>query len=280
MPANEESRAFWDSRAAVWNRRATAMASVADVYGLPPLNRLNLVPGDRVLDIGCGPGVTTLAIADLVGPEAEVFGVDISPAMIEAAEARAAAATAPNVRFIVADAQTEALGAGFDALYSRFGLMFFADPAAAFSKLGAALRPGGRFATAVWASVELNPWAVLPTVAAAQVLGTEPRVAGPGEPGPFSLADPTLVEKLLKGAGFNTITNDPVNGTREFGTDTADADVRALVEVGPLSEEFLAADAGTQKSIVDAILDAFAPYESESGWSVPGVARCVTAVRG
>ena len=181
---------------------------------------------------------------------------------------------------MVADAQTGALGTGFDAVYSRFGTMFFADPAAAFSNIGATLHPGGRFAAAVWGPIEDNPWMFLPTMAASQSLGSVPVIPGPGEPGPFSLADPALVEKLLSGAGFNSITNDVVEGTREIGADTAADDVRALLEVGPLSEVFLAVDAAEQERAVAAVLEILEPHKTETGWSVPGVARCITAIRG
>ena len=112
--------------------------------------RLALKPGDRVLDIGCGTGSTTLALAAIVGPGGKAVGVDIAPAMVLAAQRNAAAAGVEHAEFIAADAQVDTLGAAdFDAAYSRFGVMFFADADAAFANIHRSMRSGGMLAAMV-----------------------------------------------------------------------------------------------------------------------------------
>ncbi|HVE95012.1 MAG TPA: methyltransferase domain-containing protein [Acidimicrobiales bacterium] len=280
MTDNIEMREYWDRRAELWDRRATALEGASDPYGESALMKLNLQPGERVIDIGCGPGAATITIAGLVGPKGEAVGIDISTEMIKAAEARAKLAGVDNTKFVVADAQTDPLGTGFDAVFSRFGVMFFPDPAAAFTNIVAALHPGGRLAAMAWGPVGANPWMFLPTMTAAQVLGADLPLPDPGAPGPFSLADDTLVDDLLTRAGFRDINIDVVEGKREIGDVPGVNDVRVLLETCPLAEPFLAADDDTQQRVIDALTEAFAPYKTDGGWAVPGMARCITAVRG
>src|SRR5690349_19154631 len=126
--SESNEREFWDRRAEAWERRADSLGTPSDAYGIPAMGALPGAPGERVLEIGCGPGTTAVELAERVGPSGEVVAVDISPAMVAAATRRAAAAGITNVRFEAADAQTADLGGPFDAAYSRFGVMFFADP--------------------------------------------------------------------------------------------------------------------------------------------------------
>jgi SAM-dependent methyltransferase len=272
-------RDFWDRRAEAWERRADSVSAMSDAYGIPAMDALHVEPGERVLEIGCGPGATAVELAARVGASGEVVAVDISTAMIAAATRRAAAAGVTNVRFEAADAQTADLGGPFDAAYSRFGVMFFADPPAAFANIGSALRPGGRFACAVWSQLGDNPWMFVPTLAAAPVLGTELAIPGPGEPGPFSLADPDHVRTLLAGAGFVDITVDPIAGSRLITDATRDDDVLALLEVGPLGGAYASADEAQRSAAVAAVLAAIEPFREDAGWRLPGSALKVTARR-
>jgi SAM-dependent methyltransferase len=216
-------------------------------------------------------------LATRVAPDGEVVGIDISPAMVAAATRRATAAGVSNVRFLAANAQTESLGAAFDAAYSRFGVMFFADPIAAFANIGRSLRPGGRLACAVWGALTDNPWMFVPTLAAGPVMKAELTIPGANEPGPFSLADVERVTEVLNEAGFADINVQTIQGSRLITTAIADGDVRTLLEVGPLSEAYETADNDTRQAAVDAVLAAIEPFRDPDGWRLPGAAHIVTA---
>jgi SAM-dependent methyltransferase len=276
---DSEQRDFWDRRADAWERRTDALNLFTDTFGRPPMDALRLAPGERVLDIGCGPGTTALELAARVAPGGEAVGVDISPAMVAAATRRATTAGVTNARFVAADAQTDDLGSGFDAAYSRFGVMFFTDPAAAFVNIGRALRAGGRLACSVWGPIMDNPWMLVPTMAAGPVLKAQMTIPGPTEPGPFSLADPERITSLLGEAGFVDVTVEPVEGVRMFTPASVDDDVQMLLEVGPLGEDYEAADDASRAAAFDAILAAVESYRDGDNWRLPGAALKVTARR-
>lgn len=274
-----DGQEFWDRRADAWERRADSLNTFSDAYGTPAMDALRVEPGERVLEIGCGPGTTAIELAKRVAPDGEVVGVDISPAMVAAATRRAAAAGSANLRFFATDAQTGDLGQGFDAAYSRFGVMFFLDPVAAFANVGRSLRAGGRLACAVWGPLGDNPWMFVPTLAAGPVLKAELTVPGADEPGPFSLADRDRVASVLSQAGLVDVGVELVEGSRLIGTTTADEDVRMLFEVGPLGEAYEVADEATRAAAVDAVITAVEPYRDGDGWRLPGVSLTVTARR-
>jgi len=275
------TKEFWDRRAATWERRADSLERMSDVYGTPTIDALAPQRGERVLDIGCGPGSTTVALARRTtdGERGRAVGVDVSPAMIEAARRRADRANVSNIEFMVADAQIDPLGADFDCVYSRFGVMFFADPSAAFTNVLSALRPGGRLACVVWGPIADNPWMSVPTLAAGQALHAELTLPGPDEPGPFSLADPDHVVALLDGAGFTEIVVGSIAGSRLLTDSNVDDEIRALIEVGAVGEAYESADAVARQGAVDAVMAAIQPFRTDDGWRLPGLARMVTARR-
>jgi SAM-dependent methyltransferase len=163
-----------------------------------------------VVDLGCGAGRTTVELASRVGPGGSVVGVDISAGMLAAAAERAARLGAGNVEFVHADVQVHDLGeARFDAAYSRFGVMFFADPVAAFANVRRALRPAAVLSFVCWQDLLDNEWMLIPGAAVATVLGSPPPMPGPGEPGPFSLSDPGRVHAVLDAAGFGSVVVTP-----------------------------------------------------------------------
>src|SRR5262249_6517301 len=144
---------------------------------------------ERVLDVGCGTGQTSIELARRAGPGGAVTGIDISAPMLARARARAADAGARTVTFLDADAQTHRFDpASLDVCFSRFGIMFFAAPDAAFANLRSALRPAGRLAFVCWQSMRDNPWMLVPLMAAAAHI-TLPPPPAPDAPGPFSFAD-------------------------------------------------------------------------------------------
>ncbi len=230
---------------------------VAASFGLAATNRLGLHPGQRVIDIGCGGGTTTLALAEIVGSSGEVVGVDISPAMVDAACRRAKTAGVGQAKFIAADAQDDDLGdAVFDSAFSRFGVMFFSDPVSAFSNIRRSLRPEGAFAFACWSNVFANEWMFVPGSAVVSVTGALPPMPAPGEPGPFSLEQPDQVETLLRDAGFHDVDVTPRQETIVIPR----AQVESLVElsgrVGPVREALRTADPATASAIKEAVRNA------------------------
>jgi SAM-dependent methyltransferase len=278
--ANSEQQQFWDRRAPAWEKRADSLDSIADSYGVPVMEALGLEPGQRVVDIGCGPGSTSIQLARRIGNQGEVVGVDISSGMVAAAGRRASAAGLTNVRFLVADAQTDPLGQDFDAAFSRFGVMFFGDPVAAFANIGRSMKPGGCLACAVWGPLADNPWMFVPTLAAVQVLSTELALPEPGRPGPFSLDHADLVHEVLTAAGFVDTDVGRIDGSRHVTSEAAGDNVTTLLAVGPLGEAYEAADEHTRDLAVEAVVSALEPYRHDEGWDLPGVALKVTARRG
>ncbi len=166
------------------------------------LERAAPAPGERVLDIGCGAGATTLDLAIRVGPKGRVLGADVAKPLLQKAEERAARAGLGNARFVRADAQVHAFDPGiFDLMASRFGVMFFSDPVAAFANIARALRRGGRIAFVSWAGIEHNPWFKIPSEAAIARLGN-PEPTPPNAPGPMAFQDPARVTDILSKAGL------------------------------------------------------------------------------
>jgi len=174
-------------------------------------------PRDRVLDIGCGAGQSARDAAR-IAEQGSVLGVDISPELLAIARRRSAEEGLHNVAFEQADAQVHTLPpAGFDLCISRFGVMFFADPQAAFANIGRAMRPGGRLLWMVWQGAERNEWAT-----AIQRALTPEAASGAAAPA-FSLADPAAATGLLRAAGFTSIDFTEVHEPVFYGPDVAAA---------------------------------------------------------
>ena len=225
---------YWNNlMGQVWTRFQAQLDRQLEPLGERAMQALAPQPGERILDVGCGCGDTSLALAERVAPSGVVTGVDISAPMLEVARHRPRAAADLALEFRLADAQTEDLGAGaFDALFSRFGVMFFDDPQAAFANLRRALKPGGRLAFVCWRPLPENPWMGAPMAAARDLLPPTPP-ADPLAPGPFAFADPERVRGILTEAGFTDISIDPFD-TAVGGGDAA-ATLELNLNIGPLS---------------------------------------------
>lgn len=192
------------------------------------------VAGESVLDIGCGAGSTTFLLADAVGPEGEVIGVDVSRPLLEVARSRLSQRMATAVSFLEADASDFVADGRFDLMFSRFGVMFFADPVAAFASLRRSLKPGGRLVFVCWRAPRENLWAVLPLAAARAALGVEAAPVDPHAPGPFAFADPERLRNILTEAGFGGIDITPFDAPVRLGKSPEDAAASAA-RIGPLS---------------------------------------------
>lgn len=200
---NQDQRTYWNDRAArTWVEWQKKLDEMLAPFGEAAFDALAPKAGEHILDVGCGTGTTTLKIAEAVGSGGSVTGLDISRPMLGHAQARAAVTPEYNIELIAGDAQTHPLPpARFDAVFSRFGVMFFEDPAAAFANLLRAVKPGGRLAFVAWRDPRDNPWATEPTRLARAHVEVPPR-PGPDDPGQFSFADPERVERLLAAGGW------------------------------------------------------------------------------
>ena len=220
--------------------------------------------GERVLDIGCGCGTTSIELARSVGPAGHVTGVDVSRPMLEVARRRAAAQAVSQVSFVEADASSAALPAELDLLYSRFGVMFFADPVAAFRHLRAALKPGARTVFLCWRSPRDNPWAMAPLAAARAALGITAAPMDPDAPGPFAFADEARVRRILDDAGFVDVALERRDALLQLGVSAAAAAERSL-RLGPSARLAREVGAAHAPAIVRAIESALAPHAAADG---------------
>lgn len=236
-------------------------------------------PGERVLDIGCGTGVTTVPYAQAVGPSGHVTGVDIARPMLDAARRRVDAAGLNNVELILADAQVHQFApASYDLLTSRLGVMFFADPTAAFRNLIRALRSGGRLCMAVWATIDENPHWKIPFEIAVRHLGS-PAPQPPHAPGPHAFGDRDYLRGMLDAAGFARVAIE----ARPFHVrvDTQEAAAEHAIHASLLQRllDEKQADEAARQAIVRDIETAFARYATSEGVRVPATFLLVTAHR-
>jgi SAM-dependent methyltransferase len=279
--ANDAQAQHWEELAPGWLEAEAHSATVSSPFGRAAMEALAPEPGARVLDIGCGSGPTTVELARRVGPGGTALGVDIAPTMIDAARARAASERIDNASFAVADVQDEPFDDGaFDAAYSRFGVMFFADTAAAFANVRHALTPGGRFAFACWQPVFANEWMLVPGMAVVGVTGAPPPMPGPGEPGPLLLSDPERVEALLGAAGFTGIDVTPRAETVVIPADAVDTFAAHTRRIGAVREALRTADAETAARIEAAVRAALHDRVVDGRLELSAAALIVSAVRG
>jgi SAM-dependent methyltransferase len=277
---NAEQIAFWNETAGPkWVALQDVLDQQIRPLGQAVMDRTGIASGERVLDVGCGTGDSTVELARRVGPTGSVTGVDLSAPMLARARQRASAAGLHNVTFEAADAQTTRLErARFDVCFSRFGVMFFIDPAAAFTNLHAALRPGGRLGFVCWQALADNPWMRVPLGAAARHI-TLPPPPEPGAPGPFSFADPARVRVILEGAGFGDVTLVDHRSMLTIGGGKGLDEVTdiLLTGVGPTSAAMRQADPAARAAVAAAVREALAPYHTSAGVRMEGAAWLVTA---
>lgn len=234
-------------------------------------------PADAVLDIGCGCGETTIRAAR-AARDGYALGADLSAVMLAEARRRAGREQVGNVRFEQADAQTcQFPVAGFDVALSRFGLMFFDDPPAAFANIAAAVRPGGRLAFVCWQEALKVEYFAVPVMAVLPCIPA-PELPGAQEPGPFSLASPERIRALLAGAGFREVGIEDLTVPAWIGRDVDD--VIGYYRSMPLGRSLLAsAGEGAMEQIRRALHDAILPYQRDDGVRLGAAAWLVTAVR-
>ncbi len=244
------------------------------------LERSGLSRGMRVLDIGCGTGASALAAAQLVGAEGAVRGIDISEQFLDRARQRASEADLENLAFEYADAQTAELAPGdIDAMISRFGVMFFADPTVAFANMSRALKPGARMTFAAWGGLSDNPWFKTPHIAATARLGQPPKVDR-NAPGPLAFHDRDRVAGLMADAGLVDVQVTPVPLMLNGPLSVEDAAL-LCTRVGPAAR-VIAHFNGTEedvRAIVETVSQQFEAYATPQGTRIPAVINLLQARR-
>jgi SAM-dependent methyltransferase len=278
--ANTEMRRYWNEVAGPrWvQRQAMQEARNAEMLAIL-LAAAAPAPGERVLDIGFGTGVTTVPFAEAVGPTGHVTGVDISRPMIEAAQRRITEHGLRNVELLLTDAQVHPFPpAGFDLVTSRLGVMFFADPTAAFRNLLGALKPGGRLVIAVWAPVAENTHWKIPFEIAVRHLG-EPAPQPPHAPGPHAFGDRRYLRGILEAAGFAAISIEPRQFHVHGDSPAAMAEHVGLFGAVQRLMDEKQADAAARQAIIGETEAAFAAYATPEGVRLPATFLLVSACR-
>ena len=262
---NAEQIAEWNGpMGKLWAERQREIDSIIVPFGAAALRAAAPQPGERVIDIGCGCGDTSIEIARMVGDTGAVLGVDVSQPMLEVARALAAQTRQAHLEFREADASEAGLPAGVDLLFSRFGVMFFNEPSPAFSHMRKSLRKGGRCVFVCWRTPRDNAWAMTPLAAARAALGITPPPADPHAPGPFAFADGERVRALLSGAGFGDIDVQRFDAAVAIGASPRQAAERAL-RIGPTSRLAREMGPASVPAILAAVERAFAALAAPDG---------------
>ena len=222
--------------------------------------------GETVLDVGCGCGTTSIELAKLVGSKGQVIGLDVSAPMVERARQRSVGIG--NLHYVHADAAMHSFTHPVaDLLFSRFGVMFFGDPRAAFANMRKALKPGARVVFACWRKLPENPWMLVPLQAAYQHVPPLPK-PGPEDPGPTSFGDPDRVTRILTGAGFAPPRLTPVDVMLDIATGRGlDEAVAQTLRIGPTSRALQVQPPAMVAKVAQSVRAALAPHAK--GDSVP-----------
>jgi SAM-dependent methyltransferase len=263
MSGNEQQIEYWNGPAGDrWAKlqqtidtNMTAITAALLPFAAPQ-------PGERVIDIGCGCGTTTGLLAKAVGSSGNVTGVDISSPMLAVARGRGIAAN-----FLEADASTYSFKSTHDLVFSRFGVMFFAEPALAFENIRKALKPGGRIAFVCWRTFAENAWSFAPFTAAKPFLPDEPP-SDPHAPGPFAFADDVRLAAILGDAGFSDVRIDKLDTTMNMGAGANEAAAQAM-NIGPLARAAGGLDDLTRAKIKMAAESALEKYKTPNGILAP-----------
>jgi ubiquinone/menaquinone biosynthesis C-methylase UbiE len=275
--ANADQIAYWNGpNGQRWtDRQASQDVLLAPVSQLL-IDRIAPKAGDRIIDIGCGCGATSIALAERVAPDGFVLGVDISAPMLE--RARQLAPKELPLDFAQADATVYPFEAGkFDLVVSRFGVMFFAEPAVSFANLRKAMRPKGRVVFACWREPKENPWMMAPLQAVYRHVPRLPQV-GPEDPGPFAFASEERVKRILSEAGYTDIAMEACNIALDIAIGRGlEAATDAALEIGPSARALDGHPPEVRSAARASVRDLLAPYVRGETVPLPGSIWIVTA---
>lgn len=276
--ANREQIELWNEASGrTWVRMQAVLDGILAPFATRVVEAGFPGEGGRVIDIGCGAGTTTMAMARRLGPRGHCMGVDVSEPLLTAARARAAADGLGNVSFLQADAQTHAFEPGkADAVISRFGVMFFDDPVAAFHNLRSAVRTSGQLAFVAWRSPAENPFMTAARRAAEPLLPNMPG-ADPNAPGQFAFADGDRVGRILEQGGWSEVAIRPVDAEGQV----AEKDLLAYAtKLGPVAVALRdVQDATLHARVTEALRLAFQPYMRDGAAHFTMACWLATAVR-
>jgi len=265
--ANREQAAHWNSEAGAghWVAHQARHDRMLEPFLTMILGEAEIRSGDQVLDVGCSCGATTRAAAVQASP-AEVRGIDLSAAMLARASDDAQSARLSNVSFIQGDAQVYPFEpAAFDVVISRFGLMFFDDPVAAFTNLRQAAIPGGRIVFVCWQPLTANPWLLIPGAALAEHV-PPPESGSPDAPGMFALADPGRLRGIMVGAGWREVSTSPARTSILVGGGgTVDEALEFLRGRSMVQSMLASADQQTRDRAMASVRSALLPYADSDG---------------
>jgi SAM-dependent methyltransferase len=280
MATNADQIAYWNGPVGEhWRLEQEAIdrafaAFTAKLHDVAALRR-----GQRVLDVGCGCGTTTLFAADTVGEEGSVVGVDVSVPMVARANERSAGRA--NVSYLLADASAFRFDGSFDRTFdveiSRFGVMFFDDPVQALANLRSALRPGGRIAFACWRPPADNAWVRVPREVALRHVPPAPPV-GPEEPGPFSFGDSVRVRRILEGAKFSRVDIAPFDADVVLSEEGVEAAADFVMRTGPTAALLREVSDETKERVRTELEAALRPFTRSGRTALGGAVWVVSAV--
>ncbi|MSO78309.1 MAG: class I SAM-dependent methyltransferase [Acidimicrobiia bacterium] len=274
--ANEAQREYWNrDDARHWVDQQARYDEMLEPFGAAMLDAAGITSGEHVLDVGCGNGVTTRSAARST-VDGRALGVDLSEAMLERARALALKEGVANVSFDADDAQTRQFTPEFDVAISRFGVMFFDDPAAAFANIRSGLRPGGRGAFIVWQALPANEWMAVPGAAILEYV--DPPDGDPTAPGPYALADPDRVRSIFDTAGFRDLSIDAFTAPMLVGGRGTLDDATTFMRNSGIARAMLDdKPANLQERAIAAVREALKPHLTDEGVQLGGATWLVTA---
>jgi SAM-dependent methyltransferase len=275
MTANAQQIEYWNGPAGErWSRAQDRIDRHLGLITEALLALAAVKEGERVLDIGCGGGSLSLLLRERVGPDGAVTGIDISAPNLALARARAHAGMA-DVSFLQADASTYEFQPIFDLAFSRFGVMFFDNPAGAFCNIRKALVKQGRLVFVCWRTFKENEWSFRPYEAALDLLPPQEPME-PHAPGPFAFADDARVRSILEEGGFRDIVVKPLDTTVNLGATVEDALIEALT-IGPLARAAAELDEAARENIRTRIRPIFEEHRTPYGITLPAAVWLISA---
>jgi len=275
-PGNQEQIDYWNGNAgSTWVDAQERMDKMLAPLTSPLIEQAAAGAGERIIDVGCGCGDTSLQLA---AKGASVLGLDISEPMLARARARAQLTNQANVEFTTTDAASAPLSADHDLIFSRFGVMFFSDPTAAFSNLHSGLSDKGRLCFLCWQPPRNNPWMSTAGAAINEFMPEPETKPDPRAPGPFAFADSNYLTDTLENAGFKNISISPLTATLHIA-DTLDEAMDSQQQIGPLARALADLEGEAQAAALNAAREALADKMTPAGLDLGAACWLVKATK-